>query len=162
MARSNNPDNYPPRWVKLLRAAYYSDTPVPIPCPDRKAMYRMRQGLYAFINALDKQETTWALDYDAKESRLFRQVGISVDLENNTLILMNKNNTEESRAIDAALAKLDTPEEAWPVDEATRTAANAEYDKQMALEQNPEAVVSDDEPVDVSQIYKPSLEKPKS
>lgn len=119
MPRSKNPDKYPSVFKDLLLAAYAAgETGITWKCPDSGTAHRTRFQLYAYINALEKQELNMAMPDELREAPRFHQIQITIaKLPDGTAIkLLNRNFTPENMAIQAALAVLgpldpDTPED---------------------------------------------------
>jgi len=112
MPRSKNPDNYAPELKQLLELTLRQTAEVRIKMPDYAASERMRNQLYAYINAVDKKETDNSVMYEMALAPTWRQIsirtdGASDDKCDSFLVLTKKSNSAEMRAIASVLAGLE-------------------------------------------------------
>ena len=102
MARSNNPDNYPEYYEPTLMLVANTGQTIRIPTNNA---HRLKQRVYAFINAYDKQEIALQLPYDVRKARRMRMV--SLTSEPGFMVLTSKNHGAEADAFRAALEGID-------------------------------------------------------
>jgi hypothetical protein len=98
MARSLNPDNYPEYYGKALLGVYNSGREIKIDTPTPS---RLRQRLYAYINALDKREDKTMTDWEHRFAPRYRQVSITAHA--GYVLLSSKNHGPEADAFAEAL-----------------------------------------------------------
>ena len=110
MPRSKNPDKYPSVFKELLLAAFAAkDKGITWKCPDLPTATRTKMQLYAYMNAVTKQEEANDIPDELRDSKRFHQVQVTTvtTAEGEGLIkLMNKNYTPEAIAIQEALSGL--------------------------------------------------------
>jgi len=100
MPRSKNPNKYPSSFRPLLLGAYAAkDKEVVLPMPDMGKAHRTRRQLYAFMQAVDDQESNMKMPHAMRESVRMHQILLTVEDNPPRLILQNKNWTPENRAI---------------------------------------------------------------
>lgn len=107
MPRSKNPDKYPSVFKELLLAAFAAkDKGITWKCPDLPTATRTKMQLYAYMNAVTKQEDANDIPDELRDSKRFHQVQITTTAaaDGATVKLMNKNFTPEAIAIQEALS----------------------------------------------------------
>lgn len=101
MARSKNPDNYPPYYREALLGVARCGTPLALNVPDGM---RLRQRLYAYINALEAHEERNSIPYAFRDSLKMRQVNITS--RDGAVWLESKQHGVEADAFRQALSTL--------------------------------------------------------
>jgi hypothetical protein len=126
MARSKNPENYPPYYRDALLSVANTGRTLRVPTLEP---HRLKQRLYAYINAVDAQENADRVEWSTRQAPKMRLV--SLTHEPGFVILASKNHGTEADAFRAALEGIDpaayTPlPQRTPEEEAALQAAMAE------------------------------------
>lgn len=166
MSRSKKPEIYPPLYRALLERARGKPEGITIPFGTKQELMKTRAGIYAYVNAVAKQEEEREIMYELRVSPAFHQIGLSV--HGMELRLLDKDFDPGCMAIRKALEGIgaDIPLRT-DVDAATRAAALADMQAHeasapttasgdldyRALLQRPDAKV--DEPVEPSKGFSP-------
>ena len=116
MPRSKNPLNYPETYPRLLQAVYARREPVRVPLGSKMEANRMRNSLYAYVNAVEVQERKENVPESLRLFPQYRQVMLTVGEgpSGPFLELVNRNYTESVSAINDVLAALDMTAEEPP------------------------------------------------
>ena len=124
MPRSRNPDNYPPHYAQLLSAARGRREGILIEFDSVSEMNRTKNNLYAYINALDRQESDAALPYNDRLAPGFRQIALQMRGKN--LLLIDKVFDAGVQAISRTLENLGQTAPVIQTSDEVRAAAAAD------------------------------------
>lgn len=101
MPRSKRSANYAPELKRLLDHALDSGERIEILCGSIKSSNRLRNQLYAYINALDHEDIAEGVPLHTRRGTIYRRIQISSEKE--LLVLINRSNTDEMKTINAYL-----------------------------------------------------------
>lgn len=101
MPRSKNPDNYPSYFRELLEGARGVEDGITIDFGTAQKRMRVRNQLYAYINALEAQEERREIPYEMRMSPGFRMISLVV--QGTSLQFLDKEFDESGMVIMAAL-----------------------------------------------------------
>ena len=109
MARSKDPEMYPPQYAELLLAAFNASQPITWPMDSRTRAQNTRQQLYAYIRAVKAHEEKSFVPEELRRGRKYAQVSIKAQHEGERcwIELSNKTKTPEVLALAGILEGLD-------------------------------------------------------